>query len=86
MKVIINTDFGGFSVDSDVLEELNINLKDDDFRLRTHPTLIKMIEEGYNIDGGAADLKVVTIPDDIDWDIEEYDGVEWVAEAHRIWD
>jgi hypothetical protein len=28
---------------------------------------------------------VVTIPDDVAWTIEEYDGNEWVAEVHRTW-
>ena len=27
----------------------------------------------------------VSIPDDVEWQIEEYDGMEWVAEAHRTW-
>jgi hypothetical protein len=30
-------------------------------------------------------LTIVDIPDDIEWQIEEYDGMEWVAEVHRIW-
>ena len=30
-------------------------------------------------------LKVVEIPDDVDWYIQEYDGDEWIAERHRIW-
>lgn len=29
---------------------------------------------------------VVEIPVDVDWVIEEYDGLEWVAERHRRWD
>jgi len=29
--------------------------------------------------------KVVEIPDDIEFVIEEYDGIEWVAEKHRVW-
>ena len=30
-------------------------------------------------------LKVVEIPDGVDWEIEEYDGEEWVSEKHRVW-
>lgn len=30
-------------------------------------------------------LKVVSIPMDVRWEIEEYDGVERVAEKHRTW-
>jgi hypothetical protein len=30
-------------------------------------------------------LKVVEIPEDIDWEIGSYDGNERVEEKHRIW-
>jgi len=36
-------------------------------------------------DGKYAKLKIVEIPDDVNWYIEEYDGNEWVAERHRTW-
>jgi hypothetical protein len=35
--------------------------------------------------GRFANLKVVEIPDDVEWTIDEYDGLEWVAEKHRTW-
>jgi hypothetical protein len=35
--------------------------------------------------GRFACLKVIEIPEDVDWYIEEYDGNEWVAEKHRTW-
>jgi hypothetical protein len=28
---------------------------------------------------------VIEIPDDVEWEVEEYDGLEWVAEKHRTW-
>ena len=33
----------------------------------------------------AGDSFFVEIPDDVEWQIEEYDGSEWIAEKHRIW-
>jgi hypothetical protein len=58
----------------------------DGFIDRTDPALIAVVEElGYEASGGFADLKVVEIPDDVTWQIEEYDGSEWVAEVHRTW-
>ena len=53
---------------------------------RNDPTLVKVVEElGESADGAHAKLKVVEIPDDVEWQIEEYDGLEWVAEKHRTW-
>ena len=53
---------------------------------RDDPTLIQTIKElKKEANGACADLKVVSIPDDVDWKIEEYDGAEWVAEVHRTW-
>jgi len=40
---------------------------------------------GKTADGKHAELKVVEIPDGIEWDIKEYDGIEWIAEKHRTW-
>jgi len=53
---------------------------------RDDPTLIQVIEElGEFADGRHARLKIVEIPDDVEWQIDEYDGLEWVAEQHRTW-
>jgi hypothetical protein len=53
---------------------------------RSDPDLIAVIEEmGESANGRYADIKIVDIPDDVDWHIVEYDGLEHVAEAHRIW-
>jgi hypothetical protein len=32
-----------------------------------------------------ANLKIVEIPGDIEWLVQEYDGAEWIAEKHRTW-
>ena len=53
---------------------------------RNDPVLVQVVEElGEKSSGRHAELKVVEIPDDVKWKIEEYDGVEWVAEQHRTW-
>ena len=54
---------------------------------RDDPALVQTVEElGENkASGGFAELKVVEIPDDVEFDIAEYDGIEWVAEKHRTW-
>ena len=53
---------------------------------RSDPDLIAVIEElGKDSWGWAAELAIVDIPDDIEWHIDEYDGIEHVAENHRTW-
>jgi hypothetical protein len=53
---------------------------------RTDPDLIQCVEElGDKSWGRNAELKVVEVPDQVSWHIQDYDGKEWVAEDHRIW-
>ena len=55
--------------------------------LRDDPVLVRVVEElgGDAAGGAAADLNIVTIPADVSWTIQDYDGMEWVAERHRTW-
>lgn len=53
---------------------------------RTDPKLIQVIEElGELANGRCAKLKIVEIPDDVEYHIHEYDGYEHIAENHRTW-
>jgi hypothetical protein len=53
---------------------------------RTDADLIAVLEEmGEDAWSWAAEIKIVDIPDDVKWHIHEYDGLEHVAEDHRIW-
>lgn len=53
---------------------------------RNDPDLIAIVEElNGKASGRHARLKVVEIPDEVEFVIEEYDGLEYVAEAHRTW-
>ena len=48
--------------------------------------LVQTVEElGAEASGQCASLKVVEIPEDVAWEIKEYDGLEHVAEVHRTW-
>lgn len=51
---------------------------------RDDEILVELVES-RNAFGWCSDLKVVEIPDDVIWQIEDYDGQEWVAEKHRTW-
>lgn len=53
---------------------------------RDDPVLVQVVKEmGAGAGGRFAALKIVEIPADVEWQIEEYDGMEWVAEKHRTW-
>ena len=53
---------------------------------RNDPDLVKTVEIlGEEANDRYAELEIVDIPDDVNWEIEEYDGREWVAEVHRTW-
>jgi hypothetical protein len=48
--------------------------------------LVQVIEElGTEANGHCAQLKVVEIPTEVEWKIENSGGVECVTEAHRTW-
>ena len=90
MKVVINDCHGGFGLTDAALNEYKIRkgIIDPNFYYydipRECPVLVEMVERG-DVGGDFSDLKVVEIPDDVNWYIEEYDGLEHVAERHRTW-
>lgn len=53
---------------------------------RNDSVLVQVVEElGVNANDWGSELKIVDIPEDVKWQIDEYDGIEWVAEQHRTW-
>ena len=46
-------------------------------------TVVELLKDKAN--GGFAELKIVDIPDNIEWEIDDYDGSEHIAEIHRTW-
>ena len=90
MKVVINGCYGGFDLTDASLNEYKIRkgVTDENFWYydipRDCPVLVEMVERG-DADGTYSDLKVVEIPDGVNWYIEEYGGLEHVAERHRTW-
>lgn len=53
---------------------------------RTDEDLTSVIEElGDEASGAYSSVVVVEIPDDVDWEIDDYDGMESVHEKHRVW-
>jgi len=90
-QIVINACHGGFGLSELAsvhyralagipLAEYRWDLQRDDLAL-----VQTVLELGKAANGKYAELKVVEIPDDVDWTICEYHGREWVAEAHRTW-
>lgn len=54
---------------------------------RSNSLLVRVVEElgSERASDDHAQLRIMEIPDDVAWHIEEYDGWEWVAENHRTW-
>lgn len=95
MKIVINACYGGFGLSKQAIEYIwdkhhkviDQYVGYDNPADRSDPALVDAVETlGEKADGRFAELKVVEIPDDVQWQIDEYDGNEWVAEKHRIWD
>ena len=91
-KVVINTCHGGFGLSAAAESKYKelANITDPIFYSRSiardDEHLIDVVElMGSAAAGEYAELKVIEIPDDVNWYIEEYDGKEHVAELHRIW-
>ena len=90
MKIVINIRHGGFGLSKEALALFNERsgaVITYDFNIpRNNPVLVEVVEQlGEAANGDLAELKVVEIPDDVQWTVEEYDGAEWIAEKHRTW-
>ena len=93
IKVVINACHGGFGLSAAAESKYKelAGVSDPDFRSRLIPRddahLIAVVElMGTEASNKYSELKIVEIPDDVNWYIEEYDGREWVAERHRTWE
>lgn len=54
---------------------------------RTDPDFIAAVESmtEQEIAAERSTYKVVEIPDDVQWQLESDEGIEWIAEKHRTW-
>jgi len=91
-RIVINDCFGGYGLSEDALEEYKRMACIDDPEFtdqdidRDDTYLVRLVEEwGERAEDNFAQLKIVEVPADVDWIIQEYDGHEWIAERHRTW-
>ncbi|HUX47004.1 MAG TPA: hypothetical protein VMV58_03250 [Desulfosporosinus sp.] len=91
MKVVINKSHGGFRISQEAADMLpgknwDSLCLDVDPKTRSDLDLISVVESlGAKSWGQDAELKIVDVPDDVKWHIEEYDGLEHVAQDHKRW-
>lgn len=93
-QICINVRHGGFGLSDEAMELYQAFCRDAEIEPceydgdipRDCSWLVATVKAlGEEANGDYADLKVVIIPDDVEWTVHEYDGTEWVAEAHRTW-
>lgn len=101
MKIVLNKCYGGFSVSEAVYNELGFKWdgygylnnelfgieNNDCIAYRANEKLIAAIEKigEEKASGSYAELRVVEVPDDIEWEIDDHDGIEILHEQHRSW-
>lgn len=101
MKIAINKCYGGFGLSQAVYKELGIEwdgygyLTNEDLGIksdnqeayRSDPRLISAIEKigEKESSGSMSAIRIVDIPDDVQWEINNYDGIETIHEKHRSW-
>ena len=74
-----------YSLNDPESEEDRENFYDFDIE-RNDPALVQVVKEMANDAHRYSDeLKIIKIPDGVEWEIQECDGNEWIAEKHRTW-
>ena len=90
-KIAINVCFGGFGLSPECLtlyNKLSGSKEEYDHHIeRDDPNLIKAIEQLGTAKASdyLGEIKIVEIPDGIEYVIDDYDGMESIHESHRSW-
>ena len=83
--IIVSANYGDSFTDKELKEADKIYMSADNIP-RNNVHLVKVVEEmGQDAYGKYSKLEVIDIPDDIEWEISEYDGWETIEEKHRSW-
>lgn len=90
-KVVLNKCYGGYGLSEEAYKYLGLEWDGYGFAYgsyeeRTKEKLVECVEAlGDKASGKFAKLVVVEIPDDMEYEIDDYDGVETLHEKHRSW-
>ena len=96
MQVVINTSYSNFAISRDAIlliqkkiknakakSQINAYAFDND---RSHPLLVEAVQKlGAKANGLYTTLKIVEIPDDVEWRVDAVNGKEIIREKHRVW-
>ena len=97
MKIVINIDYGNFCLSQLALDEFNKLKKTNKYTnknigkvARNDADLVTVIEQlgkkaSGSILGCSLDIRIITIPNGVEWEICDYDGIEYVREIARNW-
>lgn len=98
-KVVVNANHRQFSLSRPAAQLLGLQVIEHaplfgrDFTVdgesmiaRDDERLVMAVESlGQEAGAPGTDLRIVQIPDDVDWFVDNYDGSEWVATKHERW-
>ena len=95
-RIVINACFGGFNLSHEAEKFIVFHERSRDsgstpasvylHENRDDEALVECVKTlGDKASGDSAKLRIVAIPDDVEWVIEEYEGMEHVAEVPRTW-
>jgi aminopeptidase N len=96
MQVVINTSYSNFAISPDAISLIRKKIKNSKAKSqinayafdndRSHPLLVEAVQKlGAKANGLYTTLKIVEIPDDVEWRVDAINGKEVIREKHRMW-
>jgi hypothetical protein len=96
MQVVINTSYSNFAISPDAISLIQKKIKNPKAKSqinayafdndRSNPLLVETVQKlGAKANGLYTTLKIVEIPDDVEWRVDAINGKEVIREKHRIW-
>jgi len=96
MQVVINTPYSNFAISADAISLIQKKIKNPKAKSqinayafdndRSNPLLVETVQKlGAKANGLYTTLKIVEIPDDVEWRVDAINGKEVIREKHRIW-
>jgi len=96
MQVVINTSYSNFAISADAISLIQKKIKNPKAKSqinaysfdndRSNPLLVEAVQKlGAKANGLHTTLKIVEIPDDVEWRVDAINGKEVIREKHRVW-